>query len=252
MSAGDDQLASALAAIASALAADPATQQLANAINTGDMREISQAAKDLAQAAGGHERPGQAARGQVLRDAANRAGRSLAERGRANCPMPPTRCSRRPAAMASASASRSTRTTAGQTGQAQQTANAPERQRRGARCAESVQQTTPPRRANASGPRASSKAAATRSNARSAGRRVARAAPQSGRSLVECPGQPGRERRQNGDPVGPGSGSQGQSGDGADASGAGIARRRRGQRRGQWPGWRLLDRRPNQNKSGAE
>ncbi|MBV9545605.1 MAG: hypothetical protein JOY61_14635 [Chloroflexi bacterium] len=38
MSAGDDQLASALSAIASALAQDPATQQLANAINTGDMR----------------------------------------------------------------------------------------------------------------------------------------------------------------------------------------------------------------------
>ena len=49
MSAGDDQLAAALAAIAGALAADPTTQQLASAINTGDLREISQAAKDLAQ-----------------------------------------------------------------------------------------------------------------------------------------------------------------------------------------------------------
>ena len=49
MSAGDDQIAAALAAIASALASDPTTQPLADAINTGDMRQISQAARDLAQ-----------------------------------------------------------------------------------------------------------------------------------------------------------------------------------------------------------
>ncbi|HET6314930.1 MAG TPA: hypothetical protein VFG86_00625, partial [Chloroflexota bacterium] len=49
MSAGDDQLAAALAAVASALASDPTTQNLASAINTGDLREISRAARDLAQ-----------------------------------------------------------------------------------------------------------------------------------------------------------------------------------------------------------
>src|SRR5437764_4252599 len=53
MSAGDDQLAAALAAIASALAGNSATQPLADAINTGDMRQIAQASKDLAAASQG-------------------------------------------------------------------------------------------------------------------------------------------------------------------------------------------------------
>src|SRR5439155_15373777 len=75
MSAGDDQLASALAAIASALASDPATQQLANAINTGDMREISQAAKNLAAAASSMSGQDQQRVARVMRDAAGRAGR---------------------------------------------------------------------------------------------------------------------------------------------------------------------------------
>ncbi len=76
MSAGDDQLAAALAAIASALAADPTTQNLANAINTGDLREISRAAKDLAQQTeqlSGQDRQRVA---KVLRDSSNRAGRA--------------------------------------------------------------------------------------------------------------------------------------------------------------------------------
>ncbi len=75
MSAGDDQLSAALAAIAGALASDPATQQLANAINTGDMREISQAAKDLAAAAASLSGQDQQRVAKVLRDAASRAGR---------------------------------------------------------------------------------------------------------------------------------------------------------------------------------
>lgn len=76
MSAGDDQLSASLAAMASALAGDSATQQLAAAINTGDLRQISQAAKDLAQRTtqmNGQERQRVAT---VLRDAASRAGRS--------------------------------------------------------------------------------------------------------------------------------------------------------------------------------
>jgi hypothetical protein len=75
MSAGDDQLSSALAAIASALASDPATQQLSNAINTGDMREISQAAKALAAAASNMTGQEQQRVARVMRDAAGRAGR---------------------------------------------------------------------------------------------------------------------------------------------------------------------------------
>jgi len=75
MGAGDDQLAAALAAIASALAADPTTQGLADAINTGDMRQISQAARDLAQASRSLSGQEQQRIARVLRDAAGRAGR---------------------------------------------------------------------------------------------------------------------------------------------------------------------------------
>src|SRR5437870_3735263 len=73
MGAGDDQLAAALAAIASALAGDPTTQGLADAINTGDMRQISQAAKDLAQASKGLSGQDQQRVARALRDAAGRA-----------------------------------------------------------------------------------------------------------------------------------------------------------------------------------
>ncbi len=76
LSAGDDELQAALAAIASALAADPSTSQLASAINTGDLREVSRAARDLAQRTEqmtGEERERVS---RTLRDAANRAGRA--------------------------------------------------------------------------------------------------------------------------------------------------------------------------------
>jgi hypothetical protein len=76
MSAGDDQLAAALAAVAAGLASDPATQQLANAINTGDMRQVAQAAKDLAQAAAGLSSQDQQRVAKLLRTAASQAGRS--------------------------------------------------------------------------------------------------------------------------------------------------------------------------------
>lgn len=76
MSLGDDQLAAALAAIASALASDPATQGLSNAINTGDMRQISHAARDLAQSSASLSSQDQQRVSKVLRDASARAGRS--------------------------------------------------------------------------------------------------------------------------------------------------------------------------------
>jgi hypothetical protein len=75
MAADDGQLAAALAAIASALASDPTTQALADAINTGDMRQISQASRDLAQAARNLSGQDQQRVARVLRDAAGRAGR---------------------------------------------------------------------------------------------------------------------------------------------------------------------------------
>src|SRR5205814_1593737 len=74
-SAGDDQLSAAMAAIASALAGNQNTQALSDAINTGDMRQISQASKDLSQALAKMSPQDQAQVAQVLRDASSRAGR---------------------------------------------------------------------------------------------------------------------------------------------------------------------------------
>ncbi len=76
LSAGDDELAAALAAIASALAADPSTSQLASAINTGDLREVARASRDLAQRTEQMDGQERARVARTLRDAANRAGRA--------------------------------------------------------------------------------------------------------------------------------------------------------------------------------
>jgi hypothetical protein len=76
MSAGDDQLSASLAAISSALAGDPSTQQLAAAINTGDMNEISRATRDLAQRTAQMDSQQQQRVATVLRAAADRAGRA--------------------------------------------------------------------------------------------------------------------------------------------------------------------------------
>lgn len=76
MSAGDDQLASALAAVANALAGNPSTNDLAQAINTGDLRDVSRAARALAQQTEQMTPEQRAQTAQTLRDAANRAGRS--------------------------------------------------------------------------------------------------------------------------------------------------------------------------------
>jgi hypothetical protein len=74
MSAGDDQLSAALAAVASALAGNQNTQALSDAINTGDMRQVSQAAKDLAQSMANLSPQDRQQLAQTLRDAANKAG----------------------------------------------------------------------------------------------------------------------------------------------------------------------------------
>lgn len=76
MSAGDDQLASALAAIAGALAGEQSTSQLAQAINTGDLREVARASRSLAQSAEQLSGPERERVARALQDAANRAGRS--------------------------------------------------------------------------------------------------------------------------------------------------------------------------------
>ncbi len=74
MSAGDDQLSAALAAMASALAGNQNTQALSDAINTGDMRQVSQAAKDLSQAIAGLSPQDKQQLAQALRDASSKAG----------------------------------------------------------------------------------------------------------------------------------------------------------------------------------
>src|SRR5581483_6880475 len=75
MSAGDDQMTSALAAIASALAGNQNTQALSDAINTGDMRQISQAAKDLSQSMAGLSPQDKQQLAQTLKAASTQAGR---------------------------------------------------------------------------------------------------------------------------------------------------------------------------------
>ena len=76
MGAGDDQLAAALAAVASALASDENTQPLASAIETGDLREISRATKALAQRTEEMDGQTRSQVAKVLRDASNRASRA--------------------------------------------------------------------------------------------------------------------------------------------------------------------------------
>ncbi len=96
MSAGDDQLSAALAVIAGGLASDPVTKQLANAINTGDRHEISQAANDLAAAASSLSGQDQQRCGCPSCCATRRVGRAAYRRARlAISQMPPTQCRQR-------------------------------------------------------------------------------------------------------------------------------------------------------------
>ncbi|HEY2594370.1 MAG TPA: hypothetical protein VGK33_10760 [Chloroflexota bacterium] len=74
MSAADNQLAAALAAMSSSLAGNQSTQALSDAINTGDMRQISQATSDLAQAIANLSPQQKQQLAQVLQDAASKAG----------------------------------------------------------------------------------------------------------------------------------------------------------------------------------
>lgn len=76
MGMGDEQLASALAAVASALAGEAGTANLAAAINTGDLREVARAAGELGQRTQAMTPQERAQTSAALRDAANRAGRA--------------------------------------------------------------------------------------------------------------------------------------------------------------------------------
>lgn len=79
MSRGDDQLQSALAAIASAMAGDGTTSELAAAIQTGDLREISRATRRLAEEAEQLHGPARERIARTLRSAAASAGRTSPE-----------------------------------------------------------------------------------------------------------------------------------------------------------------------------
>lgn len=76
MSMGDDQLSAALAAIASALAADPATGEMAAAINTGDLREIARASRGLGERTESMSNEERERVARQLQEAAERAARS--------------------------------------------------------------------------------------------------------------------------------------------------------------------------------
>ncbi len=76
LSAGDDEMAAALAAAASVLSGDSSTSQLASAINTGDMRQISQATRDLSQRLQQMSVQERQRVARTLQDAANRAARA--------------------------------------------------------------------------------------------------------------------------------------------------------------------------------
>ncbi|HLZ27467.1 MAG TPA: hypothetical protein VKV73_09115 [Chloroflexota bacterium] len=219
MSAGDDQLASALAAIASALAADPATQNLANAINTGDMRQISQAAKDLAQASAGLSGQDQQRVAKVLRDAAGQAGRSSpsvsGELSQAADGLDNAAAS----AMAQAAAA-GDQSQADQSGQAQQSGASAQT---GNAASDALNQLSDNAAAAGERQRTASQLESSRNALeRALGRTQSRSGSTSpGRSASNGQGNQG-SNGQNGDPSQSSTGAQGQGGDGTDAnSGAG-------------------------------
>lgn len=74
MANADQELATALATIASALAASPETRDLGLAFQSGDLRDVSRAARDLARQAEGMGSNARSRAGRALRMAAQQAG----------------------------------------------------------------------------------------------------------------------------------------------------------------------------------
>lgn len=74
MAQADEELALALATVASALASTGETRDLASAFQSGDLREVSRAARDLARQAEGMSANARARAGRALRSASERAG----------------------------------------------------------------------------------------------------------------------------------------------------------------------------------
>jgi hypothetical protein len=229
LSAGDDQLASALAAIASALASDPATQNLANAINTGDMRQISQAAKDLAQATAGLSGQDQQRVAKVLRDAASQAARSSPSvAGQLSTAADALQNAAAGAMASDAAAGDQSQSQSGQNGQPQ-AGDASAQTGNSAAASDALNQLSNDAAAAGERQRTASQLESSRNALeRALGRTQSRAgSPSSGQSSSSSSssssgqGNPGTNGGQPGDPSQASADSQGQGGNGADSSGAG-------------------------------
>jgi len=223
MSAGDDQLASALAAIASALASDPATQNLANAINTGDMRQISQAAKDLAQATASLSGQDQQRVAKVLRDAAGQASRSSPSVSGQLSDAADALQNAAASAMASAAAA-ADQSQSGQSGQSQ-AGDASAQAGDAAAASDALNQLSDNAAAAGERQRTASQLESSRNALeRALGRTQSRSGSSStstGRSSSSSQADPSTNGGQNGDPSQTGAGSPGQGGDGMDSTGSG-------------------------------
>lgn len=82
MADGDQGLAGTLAAVASALAASPETRDLGLALQSGDLKEASRAARDLARQTEGMSESARSRAGRALRSAGQRTGDDAAGVGR--------------------------------------------------------------------------------------------------------------------------------------------------------------------------
>jgi hypothetical protein len=224
MSVGDDQLATALAAIAGALASDPATQQLANAINTGDMRLIAQAAKDLAQATAGLSGQDQQRVAKLLRTAASQAGRS--SQSVAGNLSDAADALQGGAAGDSASSAMADQNQTGQTGQPGQPGAMSNNNQNGRSASDALNQLGNNAAAAGERQRAASQLESSRNALeRALGRTQSRAGSASnGRSSSSSQRSQGANGAQNGDQSqGTGQGQAGdQTGNGADANGGGA------------------------------
>jgi hypothetical protein len=221
MSAGDDQLSAALAAIAGALAADPTTQQLSSAINTGDMREISQATKDLAQASdrlSGQDRERVA---KTLRDAANRAGRvSPSVSGDLSDAADALQAGAGAQAGDGAMESGGAQTRAGQTGQGQPGSSGQAQNGRSA--ADALNQLSSSAAAAGERQRATSQLESSRNALERALGRTQSRSGSSGRSSSSQRGQSAAGAQAGDQSQGAGQGQAGDQGEGADGAGGGA------------------------------
>jgi hypothetical protein len=245
MSAGDDQLAAALAAIAGALAADPATQQLASAINTGDMREIAQAARDLAQSTAGLSSQDQQRVSKVLRDASNRAGRvSQSVAGELSDAADALQAG---AAGESADGQMSDQSQQGRSGQQGSSTS-----QNGRSASEAMNQLSSSASAAGERQRAASQLESSRNALERALGRTQSRSGSTGRSSSSSQRNQGSSASQAGEQgMGGGQGNAGEQGDGTEANGGGTPGGDQGEGGDTGQGGGFSTGNPNQNRTGA-